>query len=72
MEKKIAQYSYWLGLVCALAACLWRAGNAVGLFVQDYVPGVTFGYMTVFKGALLFFLVTLATSAYVSVTGQKQ
>lgn len=72
MEKKIAQYSYWLGLLCAVIAIGWRAANALGLFVTTYAPGVNFGYLSAYKGALILFLVTIATSAYVSVTGQKQ
>ena len=63
MEKKILQYSYWLGLLCVVIAIVWRAANAMGFWVQTYVPGVVFGYMTFFKAAVLFLLTAVASSA---------
>ena len=64
MEKKILQYSYWLGLLCVVIAIAWRAANAMGFWVTAYAPGITFGYLSFVKAAVLFLLVAVATGAY--------
>jgi len=32
MEKRIATWSYWLGIACLLITIAWKAGNAFGLW----------------------------------------
>ncbi|HEV8384381.1 MAG TPA: hypothetical protein VGQ11_05870 [Candidatus Acidoferrales bacterium] len=70
MEKKILQYSYWLGLLCGVIAVIWRAANAAGFFLGNVVPGVTIYYQSFFKGAVLFLLTAVATEAYMA--GKRQ
>jgi hypothetical protein len=65
MEKQILRYSYWLGIASAMVAMLWRLANQFGIFMVTYVPGTSFGYMTVYKGAVLLLLVSAATALYV-------
>ena len=64
MEKKIAQYSYWLGVACVVVALVWRAVNSMGYFPNANVPGVGIYYMSFYKGGLIFLLVCIATRAY--------
>ncbi len=65
MEKKILVYSYWLGMLCVALALLWRGASAFG-FSGAALTRLTLGYMTFFKGALLFLITAMATSAYQS------
>ena len=68
MEKQIVQVSYWLGLVSSLLAVGWKALEAL-----NAAPG-GFGnlrYMTFYKGALLFLLVSIATSGCAWLKSQK-
>jgi hypothetical protein len=71
MEKKIAQYSYWLGVICVVVAIAWRAAGAMGYYLGAYVPGRNINYMSFYKGALIFLLVCIATGAY-SATGKEK
>lgn len=59
MEKLVCMCCYWLGLACAAIALVMRGANALGL-----APGVTGGYMTFFKGAALFLLLTIAAANF--------
>ena len=71
MEKKILQYSYWLGLLCVVMAVAWRAATVLGYFTTPITQG---GYLLTYnsflKGALLFLLTTMATGAYLA--GNRQ
>jgi hypothetical protein len=72
MEKLISQFSYWLGLASAAIALVMRGFNALGVWVpQKMTLGVTFWYMSFYKGALLFLLVAIATANYALLKGQK-
>lgn len=64
MEKKILQYSYWLGVVSVVIAIVWRAVNAMGFGLWPLTPGATVYYMSFYKAALLFLLVCVASGAY--------
>jgi hypothetical protein len=66
MEKKILQYSYWLGLLCAVLAILWRGTNAAGYFLASVVPGVTVYYQSFYKGAVLLLLIAVASESYMA------
>ena len=70
MDKKIVQYSYWLGLLCVVVAIAWRAGTSMGYWVQANPSTTGIGYMTFFKGAVLFLLVTMAASANLAANRQ--
>ncbi len=72
MEKHIITWSYWLGMASAVIALALRSLNAFGLLVPQVVAqGQTIWYMSFFKGALLFFLVAIATANYNWARGQK-
>lgn len=72
MEKQITTISYWLGLASSLIALVLRALNIVGILAPHEVQqGRTLWYMSFYKGALLFFLIAIATASYASVRGQK-
>ena len=64
--------SYWLGLVSSLIALVLRGLNIFGILLPTVVKqGQTLWYMSFYKGALLFFLISIATVGYASVRGEK-
>jgi hypothetical protein len=72
VEKQIVTVSYWLGLLSALIALALRALNLFGVLTPTVVQqGRTLWYMSFYKGALLFFLIAIATASYASVRGEK-
>lgn len=65
MPKHIAKWSYWLGIACLAAAIILRIANAVGIpSSPSLAEGRSFGYLTFYRGGLLFFAATLASAAY--------
>ena len=75
MEKSILRWSYWLGVISAVIALVWRAINvALGLHPAGVavIPGQTIWYMSFYKAALLFLLVAVASANYAWIRGQKQ
>jgi len=72
MEKRIVTMSYWLGLLSSLICLGLRGLNIFGILTPNVVQlGKTLWYMSFFKGALLFFLIAIATASYASVCGEK-
>jgi len=72
VEKQIVTVSYWLGLLSALIALVLRTLNVFGILSPAVVQqGKTLWYMSFYKGALLFFLIAIATASYASVRGEK-
>jgi len=72
LEKHIVTWSYWLGMLSALLCLALRFLNMLGILTPRLITlGQTLWYMSFFKGALLFFLIAIATSSYASVRGQK-
>ena len=72
MEKHIVTWSYWLGLASTAIALVLRSLSASGVLLAVIVkPGQTLGYLSFYRGALLFFLIAIATSSYTWVRGQK-
>jgi len=72
LEKQIVTWSYWLGLLCSLLAAGARALNALGILTPRAVTqGKLIWTMGFYKGALLFFLIAIATGSYASVRAQK-
>jgi len=73
MEKHILRWSYLLGLACVATALLWRAASVAGLASdQALLPGSYVGYMTLYKGALLFLVLAIATGTYSSAMKMKE
>ena len=72
MEKQIVTVSYWLGLLSALIAMGEWGLNILGRLAQSVVlVGYTRWYESFFKGALLFFLIAIATASYAFVRADK-
>ncbi len=72
MEKYIITSSYWLGLASAVIALVTRALNLFGIWVPQTVEqGRTVWYMSFYKGALLFLLISIATANYTWARSQK-
>ena len=63
MKMQIQIWSYWLGLTSAVISLVMRTFNAFGFWLPaSVVQGVTVWYMSLYKGALLFMLINIATS----------
>jgi hypothetical protein len=58
MERHIARWAYWLGVVCLVISFVWRV---VQLWIGP-VRGIDFAPMTLYKGSLLLFVAAIATS----------
>ena len=72
MEKQIVTGSYWLGLLSTLIALGLRSLNVFGILTPTVIKqGQTLWYMSFYKGALLFFVIAIATASYASVHGEK-
>ena len=72
VEKQIVTGSYWLGLLSSLIALGLRSLNILGIMTPTVVQqGKTLWYMSFYKGALLFFLIAIATASYAAVRGEK-
>ena len=65
MEKQIARWSYLLGLGSAAIAVIWRALTLLGTVHKDLTAATngTLTYDSFLKGALLFFVITIASHA---------
>ena len=72
MEKRLVTVSYWLGLLSSLIAMgLWGL-SIIGRLVHSVVLVRRVGwYESFFKGAILFFLIAIATAITASVRGEK-
>jgi hypothetical protein len=66
MAKQIINWSYWLGAVCAILALLARAFNALGVrfFLSFSTRGNPIDYRTFLDGAILLFVICIATANY--------
>ena len=65
MEKHLVTWSYWLGIACFAIALLWKAWSAFGMWLpKSMAAAQTISYMGLYKGGLLFLLVTIATANY--------
>jgi hypothetical protein len=72
MTKYIVTFSYWLGLLSSVIALVLRALNIFGILTPVVVKqGKTLWYMTLYKGALLFFLIAIATASYAKICSEK-
>lgn len=73
MEKQIASASYWIGIVSTLLALLTRALTVVGIFIFPAPsPGkVPVSYRSFLDAAILFFIMSIASSAISWVKAQR-
>jgi hypothetical protein len=71
VEKHIVTWAYWLGLASTAIALVLRSLAASGVLTGVVVNrGQTIGYLSFYRGALLFFLIAIATASYTWVRGQ--
>lgn len=65
MERHLVRWSYWLGVALTVGAVLFRAARAFVPSVVLYPPeGPEIDSTTFIKGAVLFYLMAIATVAY--------
>lgn len=68
MEKGIVHVSYWLGLASSLVAMVWKGLQALNVAPEGFG---NIKYMTFYKGALLFLLISLAAAACARLKSQE-
>ena len=68
MEKQIVQVSYWLGLASSLIAVVWKGLEALHAAPSGFG---SVNYMTIYKGGLLFLLISIATAGCAWLKSQK-
>jgi hypothetical protein len=63
MEKQLSVVGYWLGLLCAAVALLFRILNAFSINPLHIsgAGGNAIGYISFLHGAELFFLLSIAS-----------
>ncbi len=62
MLKQISVGAYWVGLVCAALAILLRILAVFGVWILPATAGGSpVSYMTFFRGAILLFLLAIAS-----------
>ena len=63
MEKQLAAAGYWLGLICTVVALIFRILNAFNVDALHISAsgGNAIGYLSFFRGAGLFFLLSIAS-----------
>jgi hypothetical protein len=72
VEKQIVTVSYWLGSLSSVIALALRELNILGTVFRTVVQqGRTCWYMSSFRGAILFFLIAIATASNASMRGEK-
>ena len=59
MEKIVLRVNYWLGLVLSLLAMVWKGLEALHAAPEGLG---NIKYMTLYKGGLLFLLISIATA----------
>jgi len=72
MEKRLCNASYWIGIVSTVLAVIMRGLAIVGVFVFPASPGaIRISYHTFLDGAMLFFVMAIASSVTMWAKSQK-
>ena len=72
VEKRIANVSYWLGLLSSLIAMGMWGLSILGRVAQSVaLVEYTKWYESFFKGAILFLLIAIATASYTYLRSEK-
>ncbi len=72
MEKQLSTTAYWIGVLSTVIALITRLLAAVGVFVFTPTPGkAPISYRTFLDGAMLFFIMAIASSVAAWVKQQK-
>lgn len=63
MEKQLSVVGYWLGLICTVLALIFRMLAAFNIFLpyMSAPGGIAISYMSFVHGAVLFFLLAIAS-----------
>ena len=65
MEKRIASWSYWLGIACLVITLAWKGMITVGMgkapSLASLAPG-EISYWSFYNASILFFIASLASS----------
>lgn len=72
MEKKLSTAAYWIAVVSTVLALITRLLAAMGFFVLPMTPGkVPISYRSFLDGAILFFIMAIASSVIAWSKAQK-
>lgn len=72
MEKQISSAAYWIGIISTAIALITRALATIGIFVFHPTPGkIPITYRTFLEGAILFFMMAIASSVAMWAKSQK-
>ena len=72
MTKQITEWAYWVGLVCTAVAVVWRGLSFLGLGSMELGSGGrVVGTITLYKAALLFFVMAIASASHARSAEQK-
>lgn len=73
MDKLIGRWSYWIAMVCAGIAVLWRLGNAMSFLPNSIVrTGIDISYLSFLHLGFLLFIITMATACYSYIASQSK
>ena len=65
MEKTIARWSYWLGIICVIIASAWKGGNAFKLWRALPPTPADISYWSFYNASLMFFATSIASACRV-------
>ena len=73
MGNHIVKLSYWLGALCAVLALVARATNMFGIrFLAFTTRGSSIDYRTYLDGAILLFVISIATANYFGLNSRER
>jgi hypothetical protein len=73
VEKQLSNVAYWLGIICTVIALILRALAAIGVFVFPMMASgkIPISYKSFLDGAILFFVMAIASSVALWAKTQK-
>jgi hypothetical protein len=76
LEKKLARAAYWIGIVSTALALILRGLAVLGVFVFPTTPAAAAGknpisYRTFLEGAVLFFVMAIASAVIAWAKAQR-
>jgi len=74
LEKRIATLTYWLGLISTVLAFITRTGAIWGIFPAPHMAAVgkiPLSYWSFFDGAILMFVIAIASSVIAWTNAQR-
>jgi hypothetical protein len=77
MEKHLCKVAYWIGIICTVLALLTRGLAMLGIWTATLAGGagstgrIPLSYRSFLDGAVLFFLMAIASSVALWAEAQK-